>query len=433
VESVLRSVFFRLTASAVFAASGCSEVPSASPWPKFRRDAVQDGVSSVIPTQSGGAAWTFPTGRGVFSSPVIGADGTVYVGSADRTFYALNPTDGSVRWKLLTGQIIDSAALVDESGHVYFGSGDGLLRGVDGATGRLLWAMAADPPSLTTAFINWFEGNVGLTAAGQLLVPNDNWIIYTVDPSTGTVIRRTALPDQVWSLPAVDVTTGDFYVGNNNVVDLLGGNLYAYDSSDAHLWNAFSPGSIAASPMLAPDGSLIVGGFDGYVRAYDPGSGMVKWAFAARDHIYASPAHLSDGTVIQASADGSLYALNPASGAEIWEFDTQAPIRSSPAVDGDDNIYFGSGDGRMYVVNRDGTLRWSIQLITADRDDVNASPALGNDAVYIAGASGEIFSVPYEYCLRPDGQADARCAPPVALDLPADGGVLLYTTDFGSQ
>src|SRR5258708_32528222 len=83
-----------------------------APWPKFRGDAAQTGASAVRPTKMGGALWDFRTAKGIFSSPVVAADGTIYVGSADRTFYALN-ADGTLKWKLLTGEIIDSAALLD--------------------------------------------------------------------------------------------------------------------------------------------------------------------------------------------------------------------------------------------------------------------------------------------------------------------------------
>ena len=38
--------------------------------------------------------WAFKTGKGVRSSPAIGSDGTIYVGSDDDNLYAINP-DGS--------------------------------------------------------------------------------------------------------------------------------------------------------------------------------------------------------------------------------------------------------------------------------------------------------------------------------------------------
>ena len=125
----------------------------------------------------GGRLWAFPTGKGIFSTPVIDGDGTVYVGSADRTFYALAP-DGTVRWQLLTGEIIDSAALLDDRGRVYVGSGDGKLYALDAATGDPVWTFTADPPAVNDAFINWFEGNVAMGVDGTLYVPNDNFFTY---------------------------------------------------------------------------------------------------------------------------------------------------------------------------------------------------------------------------------------------------------------
>jgi outer membrane protein assembly factor BamB len=37
-----------------------------------------------------GKLWEFETGGGVVSSPAIGSDGTVYVGSDDNRLYAIN-------------------------------------------------------------------------------------------------------------------------------------------------------------------------------------------------------------------------------------------------------------------------------------------------------------------------------------------------------
>jgi outer membrane protein assembly factor BamB len=96
------------------------EVPldPASPWPKFRADARQTGRSAVRAGATDARPWTFATGKGVFSSPVVDADGTAYIGSADHAFYAIR-ADGSLAWKFLTGEIIDSSALLDDRGRVY--------------------------------------------------------------------------------------------------------------------------------------------------------------------------------------------------------------------------------------------------------------------------------------------------------------------------
>lgn len=402
-----------------------------SPWPKFRRDAAQTGRSPIRPATAGGLRWAFPTGKGIFSTPVIGHNGRVYVGSADRVFYALE-RDGTVAWTVPTGEIIDSAALLDDEGLVYFGSGDGRLYVRRADTGAAVRTFRADPPATTGAFIDWFEANVAMGPDRTLYVPNDNFLTYAIDPRTLDVRWRFRTADQTWSLPAVDVDRGLLYMGNNNLLALLGPNTFAIEAETGTArWTHATDGSIAASPMLTPDGLVVVGGFDGWVRAYDAESGAARWAFGARDHIYASPGLLPDGSIVQPSADGSVYALDPTSGAVRWQFDTRDAIRSSPAIDGDGNVYVGSGEGRLFVLNPDGTLRWSLRLIDGPRDDLNASPALGLDAIVIAGESGQVFSVPYDWCLRPEAAGDPGCRLGPGEDLPSDGARLYFTSRFG--
>jgi outer membrane protein assembly factor BamB len=381
----------------------------------------------VHASTQGGAQWKFATGRGIFSSPVVGADGTIYFGSADQTFYALAP-DGSPRWSIPTGEIIDSAGLLDDRGRVYFGSGDGILRAADASTGQIVWTMQADAPQTTGGFIDWFEGNVAMAPDGTLYVPNDNFLVYAVDRDAGTPDWTYKMPDQTWSLPAVDAPSGALYVGNNNLLPILGKNTFALLPDGTTSWSAVSLGTVAASPLLA-GGAIVVGGFDGYARSYATADGTVNWELATRDHIYASPAELPDGTIVQPSADGTVYAVSPDDGSVRWTFDTGTPIRSSPAVDADGHVYVGGGDGRLYVLNPDGSLRFAMQLIDDPRNDLNSSPALGKDAVYIGGESGEMFSVPYDWCLRSENAGDGRCT--TATQQAADGATLSWVDPFG--
>jgi outer membrane protein assembly factor BamB len=400
-----------------------------SPWPKFRRNAVQDGRSPLRPRRSSARPWSFQTGKGIFSTPVVDGDGNVYIGSADRVFYAL-ARDGTVRWSLLTGEIIDSAALLDDRDRVYVGSGDGKLYARDADTGSEVWTFTADAASVTGAFINWFEGNVAIGTDGTLYVPNDNFFTYAIDRDSMAVRWRFRTADQTWSLPAVDTSRGRVFMGNN--IQLFLPNTFALDAATGvPAWQASVDGTVAASPLLTADGKMLVGGFDGFLRCYDQASGMPCWTFGARDHLYASPAQQPDGTIVQPSADGTVYGLDPDSGALRWQFDTRDAIRSSPAVDADGNVYVGSGEGRLFVLGAGGALRWSMRLIDGPRDDLNASPALGPDAVIIAGESGEVFSIPYDWCLRPESSSDGRCRRGSSEDLPADGALLSWTTQFG--
>ena len=86
-------------------------VQAKSPWPEMRRDSRNTASSPIHGRFRGGRPWAFATKRGIFSTPVIGGDNTVYVGSADHVFYALRP-DGRPLWKFSTGGIIDAAAAI---------------------------------------------------------------------------------------------------------------------------------------------------------------------------------------------------------------------------------------------------------------------------------------------------------------------------------
>jgi hypothetical protein len=65
------------------------------PWPMFHHDLQHTGRSPYIGPDEPILQWSFPTGGSVFSSPTVGGDGTIYVGSDDCELYAIYP-DGSL-------------------------------------------------------------------------------------------------------------------------------------------------------------------------------------------------------------------------------------------------------------------------------------------------------------------------------------------------
>jgi len=76
--------------------------------------------------KNGALKWTYVTGGDIYSSPAIGADGTIYVGSNDGKIYAINP-DGTLKWSLPTGGAVYSSPAIGSDGRVYVGSYDGKL------------------------------------------------------------------------------------------------------------------------------------------------------------------------------------------------------------------------------------------------------------------------------------------------------------------
>jgi outer membrane protein assembly factor BamB len=416
-------------------------VQADSPWPTFRRDEHNTGASPLPAVYAGGQPWFFQTGKGLFVTPVIDGSGTIYVGSADHYFYAIN-RDGSLKWKYQTGDIIDSAAALTgpdpASGAptITFISGDGKMyrfRTDDVPMAqRPLWVYEAElRPGIS--YNRWFEGNVAVGYDGTLYAGNTNFLYYAINPD-GTLKWTYETGSNSWS-----------QAGFGNDGTIFWGSLDTYmravDSAGRQLWKKMTLGFVAASAAVGSDGTVYMGSFDSNLYALNPQTGAIEWKFPTGDHIYASAALAStDGktsAIYLASADGTLYALNP-DGTLRWKYDTGDVIRSSPVVgktpDGSsDIVYFGDGNGKLYALNADGMLRWAFDTTSsdpelADRNDLNGSPALGKTGVYIGGEHGQLWYIPYDYCLN--ATAEARCS--ITQSLPQDFTGLYYVTPGGN-
>ena len=89
---------------------------------------MDSNLYSVSPT--GSVNWTVATGAPIFSSPAVSADGTIYVGSGDGNLYAINP-DGSIKWSYRADTTISSSPAIGADGTVYFASDSGVLYALD--------------------------------------------------------------------------------------------------------------------------------------------------------------------------------------------------------------------------------------------------------------------------------------------------------------
>ena len=81
-------------------------------------------LRAAISSATGEMAWTFPTEDIVFSAAAV-VDNLVYVGSADKNLYALDPATGDLRWQFRAESGVSSAAVAD--GIIYVGTEGGVL------------------------------------------------------------------------------------------------------------------------------------------------------------------------------------------------------------------------------------------------------------------------------------------------------------------
>jgi hypothetical protein len=82
------------------------------------------GINQTSKAQIGTPIWEFETGDDVESSPAIGTDGTVYVGSNDNKLYAINGKSGVKLWEFETGSYVFSSPAIGSDGTVYVGLDD---------------------------------------------------------------------------------------------------------------------------------------------------------------------------------------------------------------------------------------------------------------------------------------------------------------------
>jgi outer membrane protein assembly factor BamB len=395
-----------------------------SPWPSMRGDSRNRGVTSSLEWKARGhaelAVSRFRTGNGIFSTPVIDADDKLYVGSADRKFYAFDPLAGTELWHVDIGGIIDSAACIDdERGIVYVAGGDGKIHAFSKADGRELWSRdflhdrSKDQFSLSSNY--WFEANIVIGPDGFLYAANDDFYLYKLSPDDGRIVWGYRTGFLVWSAPSF---------GDDGCVYLPGfdHDFHAVDMVTGKLrWKVDMRGSLVSSAAVGSDGTIYVASFSRNVYAIYPGTrngnrngkGKLKWTFQTGGHVYASPAIAPDGTVYVGSTSGTFHAIDAATGKQKWSCYIGDAIRCSASAGPDPEgiepylVYFGGGDGMVYAMTPDGNLRWSFDIIPkaveTDYPNINSSVALGNIGLSVASAGGDVVWIPYNYYLtNPD-------------------------------
>jgi outer membrane protein assembly factor BamB len=236
-------------------------------------DAGDDG-GAVLPARQ---AFRLPLAA-IASSPAIGGDGTIYVGTTDGKLVGVAADGSAAKWTAVTNDTLGSSPAIALDGTVYVGSSDHKL--------------------------------YAFTAAGA-----PKWAFDTGGPITSS-----------------PVVGGDetVYVGSSD------GKLYAVSPDGKARWAYATGGPIVGAPAVR-GGVVYVGSDDKKLHAVATPTGERKWAYETLGAV-ATPVVGSDGTVYAGSADGRLYAVAP-SGLLFFAVNTKGIIRSAPALGDDATLY----------------------------------------------------------------------------------------------
>jgi outer membrane protein assembly factor BamB len=250
-------------------------------------------------------------------------------------------------------------------------------------------------------------------AGGIVLVGSSDQSFYALDADTG---------HEKWRFPAGSAVSSSAATADGRVYfSTYKGTFYALSFSDGTLlWKAqFGPDAprvyehetgpyparqdreFILSSATISNATVVVGGGDGFLYAFDAASGRLRWKFQTGGRVRSSPA-IHNGVVYVGSYDGSVYAVHLDSGKPLWRYDTKGrslnsadfgfdrkSILSSPAVS-DGVVYVGSRDAHLYAIDAaQGTLRWAHDYENDNMSWVISSPAVRDHVVYVAAAGGE--------------------------------------------
>ena len=177
-------------------------------------------------------------------------------------------------------------------------------------------------------------------------------------PSIATRRRRLVrykMPDQTWSLPAVDATQRHALRRQQQpAAGARQEHLLHRGGRDTTNWAVVVARHRRGEPAAHAGGAVVVGGFDGYLaRRTRTTTASELWKRGdARPHLREPRAAARRDDRASPRPTGPSTPSTPTTGSAASGRSTPAtPIRSSPAVDGDGNVYVGGGDGRLYVLN----------------------------------------------------------------------------------
>jgi len=335
-------------------------------WWMFQHDPQHSGRSLAIGPYVPMVKWNAKVSKGTPAScsPVLDANGNIYLGSTDHSLYALN-ADGSIRWAFPTGGVSGSAA-IGADGTIYVGSTDMNLYAVN-PDGSKKWAYKAKGTVYTPAI--GIDGTIYSSASDQCVYAcnpdgTQKWVYTNNEPLAGFISI------------ALD---GTLYVSSYS-------KLLAINPTGSLKWQ-YALAEPEILPIIGPDSTVYLNGSD-TVRAINP-NGTLKWMNSKGGNSYTSLVCGADGTLYISSFQ-ELYAFTP-DGRLKWSYYIGGSSGlTHPIVDANGVIYVGNGNRHLYAINPNGSLAWSYPL----PGNAFGYPALGSDGtLFLTSDSGSLLAV----------------------------------------
>lgn len=353
------------------AVTGTDASESTVSWNSYHADAQNRGYNpeTSSPVTEFSREWQFETQNRVIESAPVFADGVLYIGSTDRSLYAINAENGSEVWSFDVSDAIREPLVVSDE-VVIVVNRDGDIFGVGRADGSEMWSRTGTRYRYAPLL---HDGATYVTARNR---------VVGLDIQTGETIWES---EEIEEPP----TAGPAY-SNGRVFVCAGFTTYAFDGSSGDtIWSYDAGGDIDVVPTVH-DGTVYVGSRNNRVYAIDTETGDELWNYDTGNRVLSSPA-VRNHTVYVASfgAENATHAIDATDGSRIWSFDYGTHRSNGPSLIVTDEVVYVSRTNELFAVDID--TGDEVDRLRLD-DRIETTPCIVDGTVYFGSRDHSVYA-----------------------------------------
>ena len=393
-----KAVSFALFVLSAIIISGCSNKENISGNKEdiltFRNNNLHSGTFAANDIElNDGFSWIFKTNGPIRSTAAV-CNGTVFFGSSDGNFYAVDLHSADEKWKFKAdGAITSSAAVLGNK--IFFSSRNGYLYALDLNSGNEIWKFnfGNDIP-----YAWGFDYYISSPAVdnNNIYIGSGNGKFYSIDTNNGEVNWEFNCGSRVRSTAAISdkfILFGDmdgkFYALHKN----NGALAWKFEVEGIKYDNSkfgFDRKSIMSSAAVSGN-NVVFGSRDGNLYDLDIQTGKQIWKVShGTSWIITSPA-IYNGVVFEGSSDARFeQAVDLKTGKEIWKTNSIQAVWSSPAVT-KNTVCFGDFSGTLFALDsKTGQEKWNVKLMNSF---ITSSPVVIGNKIIVGGDDGKLYCV----------------------------------------
>ncbi|MGJ8526393.1 Outer membrane protein assembly factor BamB [Halomonadaceae bacterium LMG 33818] len=274
------------------------------------------------------------------------SNGVLYTVNAHGHVRAIDPSTGKIQWQKHL-HVPASTGITESGGNLYLGTAKGEVLALSITDGSIEWRTSVGSELLTTPQAN-----------------SQQVIVQTVDGTLVALDKVSGIRDWLYAGNQPPLTLR--YPGTPRTIDpvtfagFADGQIALFDNSSGNmLWSmrvsvprgtndTQQMGDIVGQPIITPDGSLFVNGFQGELVAVNVHSGQQMWSKSESG--YHTPL-LQGSTLYTVDALNHVHAFDASTGNQLWvQTALEGRALTAPTfVDG--QLAFGDYQGYVHLLD----------------------------------------------------------------------------------